>query len=389
MDLTNEHCVSRQAADPRILMPTYRNFVRKAFQCGLYEAQDVLVEIDNVELIPLEFGWGRWVNQSWLRMPLYHDPSRKLMQVNPGLRKVRLTREYDLFMVICQDYSDLPYINAVDRWKDHCKTSVCWIDEIWAATIPDYKYWLHALSRFDHVFVGCKGSVETLSNAIGRPCHWLPGGADLLRFGSYRGRFQRVIDVYSVGRRSEGIHNALLRASERGEIFYVYDTAGASNTEVFDHRQHRDLYANLAKRSRYFMVAPGKINDPVTQGQVEVGYRYFEGAAAGTVMIGQVPNCDAFRQLFDWSDAVVPIATDGSDVSIILNDLASDVDRVAAIQQRNEWHALLRHDWVHRWKELFRVAGIAPLPGMSAREHRLKDLSEMVSDESRAIHEAV
>lgn len=189
---------STRAPEPRILMPTCRNFTRRAFRCGLYEAQDVLVDIDNVDLICLEQGWGGRVDQSWLRLPLYHDISRKLMFVNPGLQRVRLTREYDLFVAVCQDYTDLPYINAIDGWRKHCKSSVCLIDEMWAAMIPGYKYWLHALDQFDYIFVGCKGSVATLSEAINRPCHWLPGAANMLRFSPYPNPPARVIDVYSV-----------------------------------------------------------------------------------------------------------------------------------------------------------------------------------------------
>ena len=47
-----------RSASPRICMPTWRNFTRRAFQCGLYEAQDVLVEIDDVDLIYLDMSWG-------------------------------------------------------------------------------------------------------------------------------------------------------------------------------------------------------------------------------------------------------------------------------------------------------------------------------------------
>ncbi|MGC1361436.1 MAG: glycosyltransferase [Silvibacterium sp.] len=368
------------AAEPRILMPTFRNLTRRAFRCGLYEAQDILVEVDNVDLICLEHGWGSWVNQSWLRLPLYHDVSRKLMFLNPGLQRVRPTQEYDLFVAICQDYRDLPYINAIDGWRDHCKTSVCWIDEMWAAEIPGYKYWLHALSQFDYVFIGCSGSVATLSNAIGRPCYWIPGAADMFRFSPYPGPPARVVDVYSIGRRWEGVHRALLRAAGAGEIFYVYDTFAGNNTEVYDHQQHRDLFANIAKRCRYFTVAPGKMDDQITQGQVEVGYRYFEGVAAGTVLIGQPPNCEAFRELFDWPDVVMPILPDGSNVKAVLNDLDSDPVRVSSISRRNAVEALLRHDWIYRWKEMFRVVGIELPPGMTARERRLKGLADLVSN---------
>jgi len=389
MGLMNRNSTLQEAAHAptiapgqRILMPTCRNFTRRAFRCGLYEAQDVLVDIDNVDLICLEQGWGARVNQSWLRLPLYHDISRKLMFVNPGLQRVRLTREYDLFVAIFQDYRELPYINAIDGWRNHCKTSVCWIDEIWAAEIPGYKYWLHALSQFDYVFIGCRGSVATLANAINRPCHWLPGAADMLRFSPYPNPPARVIDVYSIGRRWEGVHRALLRAATAREIFYVYDTFAGNNTEVYDHQQHRNLFANVAKRSRYFTVAPGKMDDQATHGQVEVGYRYFEGVAAGTVMIGQPPNCEAFGELFDWPDVVMPIQPDGSDVITVLNDLDSDPTRVSAISRRNAVEALLRHDWIYRWKEMFRVVGIEPPARMTAREQRLKDLADLASNDT-------
>ena len=376
---------SANLGEPRILMPSYRNFAKQAFRCGLYEAQDVLIEIDTVDLVCLEQGWGARVKESWLRRPLYHDFTRKLMFVNPGLQKVRLTREYDLFIAICQDYCDLPYINAISEWRERCKTGICWIDEIWAASIPGYKHWLHALSQFDYIFVGCKGSVGPLSDAIGRTCHWLPGGVDALRFCPYPKAPDRVVDVYSIGRRREEVHQALLNASAQG-VFYVYDSFLASNTGVYDHRQHRDLYANMAKRSRYFVVSAAKMDDEATRGQIEVGYRYYEGAAAGTVMIGQAPDCGAFRELFDWPEAVIPMQLDGSDVVTTLNGLNSDPARTWAIRQRNTVGALSRHDWVYRWKEMFRVAGIQPLPGMARREASLRKLCEPVFESARLMH---
>ena len=151
---------STRSAPPRICMPTWRNFARRAFQCNLYEAEDVLVENDDVDLICLNMTWGAWFKESWLRIPLYHDVSRKLIFANLGLKKVQLSRDYDVFIAVCNGYWDLPYINAIDRWRDHCKISLCWIDEIWAAEIPGYRYWLDALSQFDYVFLAFKGSVS-------------------------------------------------------------------------------------------------------------------------------------------------------------------------------------------------------------------------------------
>jgi hypothetical protein len=374
--------VTKSAPRPRICMPTARGLTKKAFQCGFYEAQDVLVENDAVDLIALEPRPGFGLREKWQRRLLYRDISRRLIYVNPGLRPVRLTGEYDLFVVVCQNYWDLLYLNAIEGWEDHCRTSVCWIDEMWATEIPLYKYWLHSLRRFDHVFVGISGSVDPLSNAIGRPCRWLPGAVDCLRFSPYPKPPARVVDVYSIGRRWDGIHQTLLRAAAQKDIFYVYDTFPAAYAEPYDHRQHREMLANVAKRSRCFMVAPPKMDAPEeTNDQSSIGYRYYEGAAAGAVMIGQSPNGEAFNTLFPWSDAVIPIRPDGSDALEVLAHLDSEPEQVSVISVQNAAEALLRHDWVYRWKELYRVAGLEPSAGMVARERRLKDLAELATSE--------
>jgi Glycosyl transferases group 1 len=369
-----------RSASPRICMPTWRNLTTRTFQCGLYEAQDVLVDIDDVDLISLDISWGKWLSETWLRRPLYHDVSRKLIFANPGLKKVQLSRNYDIFIAVCTTFWDIPYINAIERWRDHCKISVCWIDEIWASQIPNYKYWLPALARFDYVFTSCKGTVSALSQATTRTCHWLPSGVDALRFSPRRDPAARVIDVYSIGRRYQGIHDQILKAAKRGELFYVYDThVNLGYAPVYDHRQHRDLFANMAKRSRYFVVATAKMDAPDERlGQVEVGYRYYEGAAAGTVMIGEAPDCDSYSELFGWPEAVIQVQPDGSDVMAVLKDIGSDPERAVAIGRRNAEQALLHHDWVYRWHEMFRVAGIEPSPGMTAREQRLKDVADFI-----------
>lgn len=373
--------VSKQVP-PRICMATGRNFTKRAFQCGHYEAQDVLSNVDAVDLIHLESGPRFWFIEHWQRRLLFRDVSKKLISLNPGLHRVRLTREYDLFVAFCQTYWDLLHINAIDGWKDRCKTSVCWLDEMWASEIPRHKYWLHALRKFDHVCVGYHGSVSALSKAIDRPCHWVPGAVDALRFSPYPNPTPRAVDVYSIGRRWDGIHRKLLAAAGRKEIFYVYDTfPRIAEMHVHDHQQHRDLFANLAKRSRYFIVAPGKMDSPEeTQGQVEIGFRYYEGAAAGTVMIGQPPSCDAFTETFPWPDVVIPIRPDGADVMDVLASLDSEPERVSAISRRNTSEALLRHDWVYRWKDVFQVAGLEPSRGMVAREQQLKNVAELARE---------
>jgi hypothetical protein len=376
--------VSRESRAPRICMPTFRNFARTPFRCSLYEAQDILADVDDVDMICLEAGERLQSNEQWLRKISYHDVTKRLMFLNPGLQKVRLSRDHDLFVAVCQNYFDILYFNAIEGWRDHCKTSVCWIEEMWASSVPDYKYWLHALSRFDHVFVGCLGSAEPLSRELGRTCKWLPSAVDAIRFSPYPNPPARVIDVYGIGRRWEGTHRALLEAAGRKEIFYVHDTFAAADVETYSPQQHRSLFANMAKRSQFFMVAPAKMNNPEhTHNQVEIGSRYYEGAASGAVMIGQAPDSEVFSDMFPWPDVVIHIRPDGSDVMDVLRTLSADATQLSAISRRNAAEALVRHDWVYRWEELLRTAGVEPTPRLTARKRKLHDLADLVTHGDR------
>jgi len=361
----------------RICMPTARRITKKAYQCSLYEAQDVLAGLRGVDLLHIEPERRFRFQFPWHKRLTYHDISGQLVFRNPGLRKITLSQDYDVFIAVCQSHGELLYLNAIRGWEDHCKTSVCWLDEMWAAYLPVMKHWLPALRKFDHVFIGNTGSIALLSEMLGKQVRYIPGASDTLRFTPYPRQAARVIDVYSIGRRSEGIHRALLDASASKDLFYIYDTIPAiADMEPFDHQKHRDSVANLAKRSRYFLVAPGKVNLPgETLGQSELGHRYFEGASAGAVMLGQVPESAAYAELFPWPDAVVPIRTDGSDTMETIAALDADPQRFQAISRKNAVEALLRHDWIHRWKEILRCAGLPPTPEMLARELRLRELA--------------
>lgn len=373
----------------RICMATSRRFNKQVYRSGLYEAEDVLVQTGDVDLIHLEpdagFQWRDWLHKRLV----YRDWTHKLVHLNPGLQRVQLTRDYDLFVAICQHHDDLAYINAIDGWKDRCRTSVCWIDEIWAAQLPKkYRHWLSALSKFDHVFVGSEAdSAGPLSEAIGQSCSWVPLGVDTLRFSPFPEPAERVVDVFSMGRALEPIHQSLQRMSANKEIFYLHDTFSAAIAKVYDYRQHRDMLANLAQRSLYFVVAPSKFDDPdQTQGQIAFGPRYYEGSSAGAVLIGQAPDLTAFRQMFDWPEAVVEISPDGSDVADILRSLETDPQRLREISRRNVVESLLRHDWLYRWQHIFQIAGIKLSPGMAARQAQLQELAASISKSGRSVH---
>ena len=370
--------------EPRICMPIFSSFARQVHRAGLYEAHDVLIDCDDVDVIRLEPTRALEFGEKVLKRLVYRDVFQKLVFINPGLRSVRLTREYEVFLLVCQFLPDVWYSNAIQGWRDHCRISICWISELWISNLQDLGNWLPILSKFDYVIVGVGGSGKVLETAIRRPCYEVPGGVDALRFSPYPNPPARVVDVYSIGRRWEGIHRQFLAAAAK-EIFYIYDTLeDVADGETRDYAAHRNLYASIAKRSRFFTVAPAKMNaTDETQGQISFGPRYFEASTAGAVLVGQAPNTDAFRRYFDWPNPVVNIRPDGSDAVEVMSRLVAEPERLGQMSRRNAEEGLRRHDWVYRWKEILGIAGLKTTEKMRSREKRLGELAEMARESNR------
>jgi hypothetical protein len=174
------------------------------------------------------------------------------------------------------------------------------------------------------------------------------------------------------------VHRALLRLAAERRLFYVHDTIPGPLVRPTEPAEHREMLAASAKRSRVFVAYPAKFGDAENHGQLEVGARYFEGAAAGAVLLGQAPTAPAFRADFPWRDAVIEARPDGSDVAEVLADLEARPGAVERISAVNAVAALRRHDWGHRWQSILRIAGVTPRPALADRLRSLERLADAV-----------
>ncbi len=366
------------ANQPRICMLSLRGFQKIVARCSEYELEDVVCDVDDVDMFVPKPAAGfhfrqRIVNRLWRHI------SPAFAFINPGLKPIGLDNDYDLFFVVCMRPWDLPYINSIKKWRQRCKTAVCWLDEVWVGEIEEFKNILSTLSKFDYVVTSCSGSVQALQEQIQRPCFFLPPGIDVIRFFPYPNPPDRCVDVYNIGRRSPVTHQALLKMAAKSQFFYIYDSIHSGDMFPPDHRLHRRLVADIAKHSRYFIVNTAKTDRPFeTHGQAEMGFRFFEGAAAGTVMIGQSPDIQPFHEHFDWPDAVISVAYNEPNIAKVLASLDSDPKRLEQIRKNNVVQSLLRHDWVYRWKAILDIAGLKPTAAAVARAKRLKEMVQMV-----------
>jgi hypothetical protein len=244
--------------------------------------------------------------------------------------------------------------------------------------MDSYRNYLRILDKFDHVFLYYSNSVKPLADRIGPKCVYMPPGVDTIRLCPYPNPPKRVVDVYSIGRRSATTHQALLAMASKGDIFYIYDSTSAD--QVLDPTEHRELFASIVKRSRYFIVNPGLIDRPDVRGdQIEIGNRYFEGAASGTIMVGERPNNSEFDKLFDWPDSLIDLPYNSPAIDTALSALNSDPRKEDELRSTNVRQSLLRHDWVYRWEIILRQAGLEPLPAAAERKDRLRKLADLAT----------
>ena len=368
----------RHDAPPaRVCIVSLRGINKHAAWCSNYEFEDVIAGVDDVDLYTLEPGTA-YAPRHWLARRMVWKPGLRRLStsVNPGLKKVVIDRDYDLFVFVCMNPSDLIYLSAVQGWQERCKKRVCFMVEFYAGWTREYAYHLTLLKGFDFVTQSFSSCVAAVASASGRPCHAVPLGVDTLRYTPLPDPLARSIDVYSMGRRIESAHEALLAHARRRDLFYIYDTIPGLNITPRDYVQHRELVANFGKRARFFIAYPAKVDTAEeTRGASEVGARFFEGAATGAVLLGQAPTVQAFQDDFHWQDAIVDLGSTAESVDAFLSTVQRDADRYAAAGRRNAIEALRRFDWAYRWKELLRLAGIAPHPKLLAREQRLNELA--------------
>lgn len=372
--IPHEPNMQPQSERPRTLIFSQRNLSTiLPYRCAHFEFEDVISQIDSVEMLSPRVDPSTQ-RHMFVKQLAYHTS----LALNPGIEKKTIRAGYDLFMAICGNPSDLLRVNAVGDWRNSCKMAVCLIDEVWVREIGAYRNFLRMLGQFDLVVLYYSQSVEPINELIGeRKCVFLPPGVDTIRFSAYPNPPKRMIDVYSIGRRSATTHRAFMKMAAEDGLFYLYDTTSAS--QVLDPTEHRILFANASKRSRYFIVNPGLIDRPDIRGtQIEIGNRYFEAAASGSILLGERPLNGEFEKLFDWPDSLIDLPYDSPDACRILKELDKQPDRQCAMRQMNMHQALLRHDWVYRWEEILKATGIAPLPQMEARKEHLRILAGRV-----------
>lgn len=372
--------IQNPSAKPRVLLFSERNlYEREVWRCPFNEFEHILENIESVDVLAPK------------RLPSYQkrlNISLKLGNylsaplVSPGIAPIKLERDYDVFLTIIEKPGEALNIKAIEGLRKHCKKLVCWVAEFYVWNMKTHRSSLEMLKQFDEV-VFMASRYEPFQEVLPGNVTYLAAGVDAIKFCPYPNPPKRSIDVLSIGRRSEKTHESLLKLAREEGLFYMYDTIDDLHAYSLD--DHRALVQNMAKRARYFIVNPGKVDmRDETGGQAEFGYRYFEAAAPGTIMIGERTKNKEFDKIFTWEDCVIHVPFGSEDIGSVIKDLDRQPERQARMRRNNVLQCLTHHDWAHRWESILKIVGMEPLPALSARKEKLAALAATVQEEEVA-----
>jgi hypothetical protein len=382
------------------LMFTVRDFATLVGYSYLYEFEDACADVLDAKFVKL----AHFDELNFYRR-LYKYVSRVVKlggktgvfssRVVKSSLKQPLNEPCDFFFATFNGVFELFTLMALGDWRKNCSHAACYITEVRTNNFPECEYLLEFLRDFDHIFLGTRQCVDQVASLTGKPCSYLPISADTLRFCPFDWQARPMIECSNLGRRSAITHKALLNYARSQNLFYYYDTASISNVVnakqqqtfmVKNPAEHRILLANLLKNSRYFIANCSRANESQVA-YSEISSRFFEGAAAGTVMLGKAPDTAEFHHNFDWPDAVIPIPFDCPDIAEIIQSLNHQPERLDVIRRQNVSQAMLRHDSVHRLQQIFDCLGLAPTSKMLKRVDSLKEMAQSIHrQQSEPVH---
>ena len=200
------------------------------------------------------------------------------------------------------------------------------------------------IGKLDPCFVAFREAYELLRSRYPHArFEWLPFGVDTDTFRAQA--VEKNIFAYWMGRRHEPVHEALLRyCNERG-LEYRITTGG----EIADPKE----LAQLVARSKYFVVTPPNLDNPTRTGRFSpLTMRYFEGIAAGTRLLGVVPQSGEFEQLLP-RDAILEVGSDGRDLAERLDFDQRRWTEASTCVARAQEIVLAEHSWRRRAEQIY------------------------------------
>ena len=296
-----------------MLLLSQRRIADLVAYCLAYEFEDVVAAVTGAQRIDVTDLPGSGVLRTAYKLArLAIGLAHLARRLAPYPRsKVMLDRDFELFFPVFSHTYELYSLATIPDWRKRCRKAACFITEVWSDLLPDY-----LLELFSASTTSSSGSAiasEDVARITGRPCTYLPLAPTCCASRRLRSIGARPIHVCNIGRRSPITHQALDEARRGAAALLLLRHRGCERRRpavdrtfrVDNPHEHRRMLATILKHSQLLLRQPQLCEQTrvYTADRDEISARFYEGAAAGTVMIGEAPRTDEFKQQFDWADA--------------------------------------------------------------------------------------
>lgn len=263
---------------------------------------------------------------------------------------------------------DVPLLERLRVLRRQAHTVSLWLPEIWPTQLSDPRIRYEGYAMIDHLFLGVPETMEPFQAlAPTTEVHYVPPATDVMAFGGGAIDGRRSIAVLGIGRRHPDQHNQILDWAAKNHALYLYDTVSG---KAHDWKAHRRALSDWYRHANIAICNYGKHDQPSLIGGLRVlPGRFFEGMAAGSVMIGMAPSIDEQRRLLGVD---IVESTEDTDLVTVL-DKYHDPATARPIRIRNMALACRGHDWAHRWKIILEHIGV-PVP--ESLDRRIETLTD-------------
>jgi hypothetical protein len=322
--------------DERVLIPTNRHWYKIVSAGTILDFEDAMRGVANTELLELP--------------PLGRRARFRALASGQRIRPATVPGgPYDLCLFILFQPHEIRALANVAGLRQHCRKVAVYIFDAWVGATDVFRRYRKLWRLCDRIFVSFPRAAEAYARYVDCPIEYLPQAADPARFHPFRE--DRPLHLLSVGRRLEEIHRRLMEISSRHDLWYHFSESRAP--AAIDLGDSQFLLGRLCQSARIQICWPVDLTDaehPRAGFSVEDGSpvtaRWFEAAAAGSVVLGARPRSPEFAELFPFPDFVREIDSHSP------AELERDVlDALENQRDSNQRRALADHvRRVHTWQ---------------------------------------
>ena len=372
-------------ARPRTGVFTLRNSAYEVSRGPGYEFEDKIVQELEPNAVFVEPMRGT-ARQPGLRAKRWLERKGVATgELSFGAATKHMEQDLDLFFAAPAVPHDLLTLTTIRDWRKRSKVAVCYLQELWISEFDTQLPGIQAiLQQFDHIFVGLYHTADALSRKLGRKVEYLPLGIDAELWNPYTGTPKpRVIDACAIGNMDPDTHQRLWDWAERTGRYYNFTSIGSAKYSM-SHVVHRQNLAQTLQRSKFFFTYMAKRAVTTQRGtQLEFGPRYFEGAGAGAIQLGDVVKTNAaYLSHVNWEGAVIEAPFTDADLPALIEEIEKDEAWIEKLRRQNVAQCLTRHDHLNRWDVVLKAAGLKETPAASERRARLEMQAAALLDEN-------